>query len=586
MPRLYSHQRHNNPFERIIITGLLCWAAYYNSPLITDGEIKPIAAGFYSLAALGCLGLLQTILITIAQLLEWVSAHQASGKEGTAKWASFKDMKSELVFSQQAPFWGLLKERKNRPLFIDFASNAMTIAPAGSGKGIATVVPNALSIHNSKVFVDFKGELICILKQALEARGEKVYCLNPANVFQEMIGEAAGYNPLDIIVDDLHRSGGLRDIADDLRELTAQILPEPTQTESDNSYWREGSRRIIADVILLEAMIESYDANLSSVALLIEDRNELEYNLRWIVGVDLEGKPLEGGALPIEQTDWAQNHEPEDITAFAKLVRSRAANLLALMCNLDSKTFDSFVSGSQQALAPYAFGRLASSMQKSTFKMDELKSSESPVNLFIVADASRPEAFKPWIGLIQWCALTAIKRHANKSQPVYFIMDECTNYKINGLESLLTWGRGFGLRLHLIFQDLSAFERVYGKNALETLLSECEIKQFLPGQRSPKTLEIITKMLGNQSVMAANLSGQEKGLRESTSESARPLMTADEIRRSSYGLLLVRRKAPALIEPISYAEIHPYRAQVGINPFHGKPFLKKVRLKLREGQSS
>ena len=134
--------------------------------------------------------------------------------------------------------------------------------------------------------------------------------------------------------------------------------------------------------------------------------------------------------------------------------------------------------------------------------------------------------------------------------------------------------------MHLIFQDLSAFERVYGKTALETLLSETEIKQFLPGQRSPKTLEIIVKMLGDQSVMVASLSRQQTNIQEQMSEVERPLMTTDEIRRSPYGLLLVRQSPPALIEPVSYAAIHPWRKQAGINPFHGKPFLKRVRIRL------
>lgn len=246
---------------------------------------------------------------------------------------------------------------------------------------------------------------------------------------------------------------------------------------------------------------------------------------------------------------------------------------------MTNKTFDSFISGAQQALAPFAFGRLAPAMRRSTFSMNDLKEGDSPVNLFIVADASRMEAYKAYIGLIQWCAMTAIKRHPNKSRPVYFVMDEATNYKIHGLENLLTWGRSYGLRLHLIFQDLSAFERVYGRTALETLLSETEVKQLLPGQRSPKTLEMISKMLGEQSVMVAGLSRKkEAGCHEQMSESARPLMTPDEVRRSPYGLLLVRSAPPALIEPISYAQIHPWRKQAGINPFHGKPFLKRVRL--------
>lgn len=175
-----------------------------------------------------------------------------------------------------------------------------------------------------------------------------------------------------------------------------------------------------------------------------------------------------------------------------------------------------------------------------------------------------------------------MKRHPNKNRPVYYVLDEATNYKINELESLLTWGRSYGLRLHLIFQDLAAFERVYGKSALNTLLSETEIKQCLPGQRSSDTLELISKMLGEQSVMAigASRSIEQPGLTENLSETGRPLATPDEIRRMKAGILFVRQHHPILFEPVSYAEIEPWRSQVGINPFHGKPFKKKVKIRL------
>lgn len=419
-----------------------------------------------------------------------------------------------------------------------------------------------------------------MLKAPLEKRGETVRILNPARLWEDRIGPGDCYNPLDIITDSIHRLGGLRDIPDDLRELTAKLLPEPAQTDDENSYWREGSRRAIADAIALEVMVEEYNATLSSVALLIEDRIALENNLRWIVGVDLEGKSLPGGPMPIESTHWAARHDAADVAAFARLFRARARNLLALMTGPDSRTFDSFISGAQQALAPYAFGRLSPVMQCSTFSMNDLQEGDKPTSLFIVTDASRSEAFKPYQEIMQWCVMAAIKRHPAKEKPVYFILDEATNYRVHGLESLLTWGRSYGLRLLIIFQDFSAFERSYGKDALETLLSETEIKLILPGQRSPKTLEMISKLLGYRSVMSASLSASVEGLREQVSESGRALMMADEVRRSPYGLLLVRSARPALIEPVSYAEIHPWRKQVGINPFHGKRFLKPIKLRL------
>ncbi|MEZ5492358.1 MAG: type IV secretory system conjugative DNA transfer family protein [Gammaproteobacteria bacterium] len=567
----------------LIISGLLAWGSYQAGEPYIGGELKWLPATLYMFTALFALRVIIQLLNYLAESLEWLSAHQPTGKDGTAKWASFKDLKKEFSKNQIAPFWGRMTTGKKVAVFSDYASNAVTVAPAGSGKGIYSVITNGLAIRASKVFSDFKGELVCILKNALENRGERVRVLNPGGLWSEHIGEGDCYNPNDIIVDDLERLGGLRDVPDDLREQSSQILPEPAQSDGENTYWREGSRKCMSVAAILECMIEGRDATLASVALLIEDREALEHNLRWVIGIDLDGKPLPEGPMPIESCRWAQVHDAADLAEFIQWVRAQARSLLSLMGNGESRTFDSFISGAQQALAPFAFGRLAPAMRRSTFSMNELKNDEVPTSLFVVADASRMEAYKSYIGLIQWCAMTAIKRHENKGIPVYFIMDEATNYKIHSLVSLLTWGRSYGLRLHLIFQDISAFENTYGKTAVETLLSETEIKQFLPGQRSPRTLALISQLLGEQSVMSAGLSPSENGLQENTSETGRALMTAEEIRRCKHSLLFIRQAPSALIEPVSVAEIDPWRKQAGINPFHGKPFLKKTKIQLRRG---
>jgi type IV secretion system protein VirD4 len=510
-------------------------------------------------------------------------SRQPTGKHGTAAWATFKEIKGGLTRDKRGPFWGRYADGSRAALFFRYDSNALSVAPAGSGKGIYTVVPSIMSIGHSKVVPDFKGELVCMCKAALQKRGETVRVLNPGNLWSEIIEKSDAFSPLDIAANDLTRPGGLRDVMDDLREMCAQILSEPGDKESDDTFFREGGRRLITDAILFEVMVDLHDATLSSVALLIENRTRLGDMARWIVGVDIQDKPHPDGPFPIEQTEWAQVHDSRDVAAFAALVRARAQNLITLMSGTESRTFDSFITGAQQALAPFAFGRLAPTRGRSTFSMNDLKEGKKPTTLFIVADASRMEAYKAFIGLMQWCCTTAVKRHSNKERPVYFILDEATNYKVNGLENLLTWGRSYGLRLHLIFQDFAAFERTYGKTALDTLLSETEIKQFLPGQRSPKTLELISRqMLGDQSVMATGTSRtiDQFGLNENLNEAARPLATPDEIRRMQNGILFVRQHRPILFEPVSYAEIEPWRSQVGINPFHGKPFRKKIKLRL------
>jgi type IV secretion system protein VirD4 len=173
--------------------------------------------------------------------------------------------------------------------------------------------------------------LICVLKEVLEKRGETIRVLNPGGLWEEILGSGDCYNPLDIIVDGLERPGGLRDVPDDLREQSAQILPEPAQSDGENTYWREGSRKCMSIAMILQTMIEGRDATLSSVALLIEDRDALETNLRWIVGIDAEGNEQSDGPMPIENCAWAKTHDAADLAEFIQWVRAQARSLLAVV---------------------------------------------------------------------------------------------------------------------------------------------------------------------------------------------------------------------------------------------------------------
>jgi type IV secretion system protein VirD4 len=165
----------------VIVSGLLAWGCVQVGPLYAGGELQWLTAALYGCTALAGLHLVIESLRLLARYLEWVSAHQATGKDGTAIWAKDKDIRKEQSHAQSGPFWGRMASGKKTPIFSDYASNALTVAPAGSGKGIYSVIPNGLSIQASKVFSDFKGELVSVLKKALEKRGETVGCLIPAD---------------------------------------------------------------------------------------------------------------------------------------------------------------------------------------------------------------------------------------------------------------------------------------------------------------------------------------------------------------------------------------------------------------------
>ena len=300
-------------------------------------------------------------------------------------------------------------------------------------------------------------------------------------------------------------------------------------------------------------------------------------------------KTTKFAAMPIEDCPWNDGrHDPESVEAYIRYFRNLGTKVANLLGSSDSRTSDSFLTGAQQAVESFNITtRAHKNTQRSTFRFAEQKDEGAPpVTVFLMADASRIEAQKQVMGLIQWCMLTELKRHPNHKKPVYLIADEATNLKVHGLEDLLTWGRGFGIRILLIFQSLAAFRKTYGKDALATLQNETEIKLFLPGQKDPETLTLLEQSyLGQQSYVAVgrngNLSAPDYWVSGTDyREDGRPLMTIDELRRTSKAILFLRRCRPILADLPPIAAIHPFRDMIDINPFHGKPFRLPIQLVL------
>jgi len=580
---MFNRKHDNkNTLRDAILAGLSMWSFLQTQPLVAYGQLQLLPAVCGGTGFVLVMRVLPVGLVQCAVFLDWLSSHNPSGKEGTASWGKFKDIKPELEKSQRGPFWGVLVDKPNKPLIIPFKSNAYTVAPSGEGKGKSTVIPTALANPASKVMPDFKGgELACILKPALEKRGEIVRIIAPYGQFADALGETDRFNPLDIIVDCFLLKDKLRDVPEVIRGLVLQLYPEPATGDSDDTHWRDGGRDLITLIIIIEVLLDGYDAELSAVALKLKDSVAFERDLRWILGIDLNGQPLAEGALNLNNVEWTANHLTQDVVDFTNYLRAEATATLELMSSAERKTYDSYASGARQKLARFAFGRLSPVLRNSTFRLSELK--ETKVTYFPMGNPAYPEATGIFLGLFQYCCITAMKQHPNPHVPVYFIFDEATNYTIQDILNLMTYGRGFGVICHFIFQAFDAFRKRYGVEAVNTLQSECEIKQFLSGQRDPKTLKMISEMLGEESVMNAALSVKDegKGLSEQMSESARPLSKPDETRRTKHTILFVRKCKPFLTSAVSYSSIAPWRKLVGVNPFYGKPYLEKIKLRIR-----
>ena len=552
-----------------------------------NGGINYLSIGAGAVLAVAGTYAVSDGLYLVGRFFNWLDAITPRGHKGTAGWAkSLWALRRDLIaFPGLGPYFGSMR-KSGGAVFADFDSNAVCLGPNASGKDTSSVGPNLLSIRDSKTVVDFKGDLACVYADTLRARGEEVRILNFGELFTDILGQSDHYNPLRLVAENFFRSGGLHDVSDDLAEFSLQLYPEPSGAGSgnDNRYFRDGSRNLISFAILIMVLVKGYDATLGDVLQLLNDRESFLWHALWAAG-RLESDNDEAVQIPLHESPWAAHQDADDLANFAEYLRGLAAGIADLLSSEDSRTLDSFLTGATQAMTRFNITTRAHKISgKSSFRFADQKEDGRTVTVFLVADSSRMEAQRPILEMVQFCMLNEWKRHAQKQKPVYLIGNEAGNFKIYGLASLLTWGRAYGIKLFLYLQNFAAFEKTYDTQTLETLLSEQQILQVLPGQKNPKTLKIIEEMLGRYSYMGRSHQNEGRGplglKGGGMQEHDAPLMTADQIRRCDKAILFVRKNKPLLTEVPSIAAIAPWRAKQAINPFYNKPYREPVRLRI------
>lgn len=275
----------------------------------------------------------------------------------------------------------------------------------------------------------------------------------------------------------------------------------------------------------------------------------------------------------------------QDMADFAAFMKSIAQPIAAMIAMQDSRTYESFVSGAQQKLRGFAsISRASQKMKTCSFRFADLKEGDRPTTVFLMLDSNKKEALAPALGVLIWGALLELRRHPNKSRDVVVYADEISNFEWQGLGSFITWSRAYSIKLFFVLQTYAAFALQHGEPTLKILKNESEIVQILPNTSDPETLKELAELMGERSVIATNHNRDAGalGIRgQSLNEESCHVMSADEIRRTNKTIFLLKNHHPMLMDLPSIAEIHPWRTQIGINPFHGKPYLKPIKLRIR-----
>jgi len=539
----------NNPsiIKATLLSGLFLYATWrtwflYDTPYVWVPIILGIIAGanFITVLEASASFLHNRLLLS--------EAFASSSLKGSAGWATPAEIRGAGLYRTEGFFLGC--DSTGHPIFYNGETHGYLLSPAGGGKTISMVIPTLCHSPLPMIVTDMKGTLEKITRKIrTKKHKQNTYRVDPA----EINGPGADrYNPVQILIDDWEDIHGHKDLVADTQAMALQLLPEPP-TSGENAFFRSGSRKLITFGLLYLVTQEGGNATLGKLLRLLRNVDALM------------------DAFYIASCSEILNGELGDI----------AKDLLSkFQSNDNQRQTESFREGSLQALEAFApSGFLEESTSSCTFRFRDLK--DKAATVYLIADPTKSKVFAPWLGLIGWAAILELTRCRNV-KPVIFLLDEATNFKIEGLPENLTSLREFGVRCFFIFQEVQEFIKRYGLPAFQTLESQSECKIYFKIQ-SQKTAELVSQSCGEYTVKSPNYSlghDHRDKVQKSINESSRRLITPDEVRRlpESESIIFIRNMRPIKAQKLSYAEVSPWKHWVDINPLFGKRLKGKTRV--------
>lgn len=432
----------------------------------------------------------------------------------------------------------------NLPVYYRGAGHALTVAPTGYGKGVATIVPNLLQ-HPFIFLIDPGGENTAIAARAWRSKGYAFSCLNPWSMHASTPWSLPSHsiNPLNIL--------------------------DP-QSES-----------FVSDADLLSDMIITRTGKEQGSSLFF--KNEAQSGVRAMLMHIMTCEPPERHTLTTLREYIASGS-----TAFADLIASMKAN----------KAVNGAISREaeqmerREANAPEEFSAVFSTMKEdtnfledpvmqralavSTVDLAELKGFRGGEQLpgavlSVVIPLEYIVTHAAYSRLVIGCAIWMMQRAPIARSRVLFLIDEFPALKrIDRIAGGLATLRKHRVWLWPIIQNIGQLKELYGSN-WQTFMSNAGLKIFM-GAGDLETAQYVSEICGEATTFVKTKTAHG----ESVSPAARRLTTIEEVMhgRSNQQIVFVDNLKPLLLRKTPYWERPRLRGKFDPNPYQsGTPGL-------------
>ncbi len=389
--------------------------------------------------------------------------------------------------------------------------NNLILGTTRSGKGELFVVP-AIDIYSraqdsekrpSLIVSDPKGELATASLHTLRERGYDVYVLDLIHFC------GMGYNPLKLIYQEW-KAGNTSAAQTLAKTVASTMFADPS---AHDKTWQNWSIALTTALILaVVADSKSQETvNMYSAARLLIDYGTVD---------------AQTNRCPLD--DWMRSRDAND-----------PARLQYAAVEFGSdKTKGNIFAHALNVLSQFTLHPLARMTGYHSLDLEEVGFGRKPAAIFLVTpDYDRSNDFLLAIFISQLYYVLAKKAGENGQKckrEVCFLLDEFGNIPaIPNMDGMITVCLGRNIRFTLIIQSYSQLYRVYGKDAAQTILSNCGNQIYLMST-DEETARHFSSLLGNKTVITQSRSRQGgpfslKGASASEHIDSQPLLSPTEL---------------------------------------------------------
>ncbi len=451
--------------------------------------------------------------------LKGLRGRKSTSAHGSADFADSHDLKQADLLSQAGYVLGRFNSKLLR---FSKPGHLITFAPTRSGKGVGQVIPNLLDHPGSVVVNDIKGE-----NYAVTARYRSEF--SKVIKFAPFADDSSSYNPMEFI-----RVGTEYELDD--ASLIADMIIIVNEDAKD-PFWEREAKNLVTCLILHVAT--SSPPALRTLGemryLLMQSRNDFDFTVK-------------------EMTKSKNKH-----------VRKMAAAISAT----EHKVLASVMSMARSQTAVWDSPRLQAITSKSDFDPADIK--KETISFYFIIPPEYLDVYKPVVRLMIGILLTTMTRSKGKPEkPVLFLIDEfpALGY-MRIVETGIGYLAGYGASLWMFIQDLSQLKANYPK--WESFIANCSVRVAF-GTNDFDTAKVLSEMLGTTTIRVesgghSKESGfnpmGKKNVSHNYSETARPLMTPDEVMRipNDTQVVFVQGVKPILAEKIRYFADSEYKGK-------------------------